>query len=172
MTPDAPTEQTQCKMLRLLIAEAQTSGPRYAKELATFAEAFSERCGHNRLEQIGIRWSTVLTADQKRVLVTERDAAISFATILHSSLMRYLLPSDTEIDTLEKSSLLKWNTALRMGIQGVLRRRAELSDGSVKTGGLPMLEESFLQSMQPVIRQAAAEFFPDVKPDRKTGRSS
>jgi hypothetical protein len=148
-------------MLRLLIAEASSSGPRYAKELASFADAFSERCGHNRLEQIGIRWSAVLTADQKRVLGTERDAAISFASILHSSLMRYLLPSDTEIDSLEKASLLKWNTALRMGIQGVLRRRAELSDGTIRTGGLPMLEESFLQSIQPVIREAAAEFFPE-----------
>lgn len=146
-------------MLRGLIAETQQAGPRYAKELDTFAESFSHTCGHNRLEQIGLRWSVVLTPAQTQMLVMDNGAAISFASHLHQTLMRHLLPSENELSALPKKSVMQWAACLRMGIQGVLRQRALVSGSTLGNRDFGAPTEDFLLTMQPVIRHAADEFF-------------
>lgn len=163
---EAQPEENQRRILRALIAETQTSPARFAKELEIFAEAFSHTCGHNRLEQIGLRWSSVLTASQTRVLATDRGAAIEFASRLHCALMRHLLPDDDEIEATPKPILADWTVALRMGFQGVLRRRAYISGGSTGRSAFPQPSEAFLLSIQPTIRRVADEFFqtrPEVR---------
>ena len=159
MASDRTSEETQLNTLRLLIAETQDPSPRFARELTTFAEAFSETCGHNRLEQIGLRWSTVLSPAQTRILVTDSRAANAFAAQLHRALMRHLLPDEEELATLPKASVLQWSMSLRMGIQGVLRRRAYLNGEATGSANFAVPTETFLQDLQPVIRQAADEFF-------------
>lgn len=166
ITTERSSEETQLNTLRLLIAETQGSSPRFARELTTFAEAFSETCGHNRLEQIGLRWSAVLTPAQTRVLVTDSRAANAFAAQLHRALMQHLLPDEEELATLPKASVLQWSMSLRMGIQGVLRRRAYLSGEATGSANFAVPTETFLQALQPVIRQAADEFFaalPEIR---------
>jgi len=167
MVSERTSEETQLNTLRLLIAETQDPSPRFARELTTFAEAFSETCGHNRLEQIGLRWSGVLTPTQTRLLTRDPQAALAFATQLHRALMRHLLPDEDELATLPKASILQWSMALRMGIQGVLRRRAYLNGEATGSANFAVPTEPFLQSMQPIIRQAADEFFQPAPETRE-----
>lgn len=168
MPSDVRSEETQLKMLRQLIAETQGSSVRFIKELETFAEAFSQTCGHNRLEQIGLRWSTALTPAQIQVLVGDKKAASAFAVFLHQALMRHLLPTEDELEALPKASVMQWTTALRMGIQGVLRRRAQMNVETTGRTDYALPNEDFLQTLQPVIRDAADEFFATYSSARDT----
>lgn len=171
MASDARSEETQLKMLRLLIDETQNSTARFAKELETFAEAFSQTCGHNRLEQIGLRWSGVLTPAQTRLLLKDKAQCAAFALHLHRALMLHLLPTDAEMAELTKTDVMQWTAALRMGIQGVLRRRAQVTGDTSGGAGFPLPNESFLLSMRPVIRRAADDFFPVVPEHRDAAAS-
>jgi hypothetical protein len=159
MSLEADAEETQRRILRALIAETQGSTRRYEKELEIFAEAFSHTCGHNRLERIGLRWSGALTPAQSRVLSTDRKAATGFASCLHRALMQHLLPTDEELATLPRMALSEWAAALRMGVQGVLRRRAFLSGAGTGAHDFALPDEKFLLSIQPAVRRAADEFF-------------
>lgn len=166
MSSETQTEENQRRVLRALIAETQTSPARYAKELEIFAEAFAHTCGHNRLEQIGLRWSEALSPAQTRLLATDRGLAAGFAAHLHRAVMRHLLPSEDELMTLPRPALAEWAVALRMGIQGVLRRRAYVSGESTGRAAFPQPHETFLRSLQPTITRAADEFFLSVSEAR------
>lgn len=170
MPSETQPEESQRRILRALIAETQSSPARFAKELEIFAEAFGHACGHNRLEQIGLRWSAVLSASQTHVLATDHGAAAEFASHLHRALMLHLLPSDDEIDSSAKPVLAEWTVALRMGFQGVLRRRAYVNGESTGRAAFPQPSETFLLSIQPTIRRAAEEFFLDRPEARKPER--
>ncbi len=159
MPTEGRSEETQLKTLRGLIAETQSSSPRFAGELVTFADAFAETCGHNRLEQIGLLWSAALTPAQTQALISDRRTAVSFASHLHRVLMEHLLPPEHELDTLPKAAIMQWIAALRMGIQGVLRRRAQVSGDISGSAHFMMPSTAFLESIQPVIRRAADDFF-------------
>jgi hypothetical protein len=159
MTPETLLADRQRGVLRALVAEAEGATSRFAKEWEIFADAFSHTCGHNRLEQIGLRWIEALTPAQVHLLATDRAAACEFAPCLHRALMRYLLPTEEEMAALTKPALTEWIAAIRLGIQGVLRRRAYLSGDSTGRAFFPEPGESFLRSIQPAIRDAADEFF-------------
>ncbi len=159
MPSEGRSEETQLKTLRGLIAETQGSSPRFAGELVTFADAFAETCGHNRLEQIGLLWSAALTPAQTQALVSDRRTAVLFAAHLHRALMEYLLPPEHELEALPKAAIMQWIAALRMGIQGVLRRRAQVGGDISGSAHFMMPSVDFLESIQPVIRAAADEFF-------------
>lgn len=169
MPSEGRSEETQLKTLRGLIAETQSSSPRFAGELVTFADAFAETCGHNRLEQIGLLWSAALTPAQTRALVSDRRTAVLFAAHLHRALMEHLLPPEHELEALPKAAIMQWIAALRMGIQGVLRRRAQVGGDISGSAHFMMPSTDFLESVQPVIRAAADEFFGSA-PDTATRR--
>lgn len=160
MSVDAPPAPNQLEALRLLIYETQHPGTRFDSEHVTFAEAFRQTCGHNRLEQIGIRWTDVLTPAQTHVLATDSRVAGDFACHLYRALMRHLLPPEPEMASLSKAAVLQWTAALRMGIQGVLRRRACVSGDTPEYARFATPSETFLRALRPVIHRAAAEFFP------------
>lgn len=159
MPSDARSEETQLKTLRGLIAETQSSSPRFAGELTTFADAFAETCGHNRLEQIGLLWMAALAPAQTRALVSDRRVAVLFAAHLHRALMVHLLPPESELEAMPKAAIMQWIAALRMGIQGVLRRRAQMGGDISGSAHFMTPSTAFLESIQPVIRRAADEFF-------------
>lgn len=170
MPTEARSEETQLKTLRGLIAETQSSSPRFAGELTTFADAFAETCGHNRLEQIGLLWSAALAPTQTRALVSDRRTAVLFAAHLHRALMEHLLPPEPELETMPKAAIMQWIAALRMGIQGVLRRRAQVSGDIAGSAHFMTPSVAFLESIQPVIRRAADDFFEspaDAAPRRE-----
>ena len=162
MSSETQTEENQRRVLRALIEETQAAPARYAKELEIFAEAFSHTCGHNRLEQIGLRWSSALSPAQTRLLATDRTLAAGFAAHLHRVVMRHLLPTEEELAALPRPALAEWAAALRMGIQGVLRRRAYVAGESTGRAAFPQPHETFLLSVCPTITLAADEFFRDV----------
>ncbi len=177
MSSETQTEENQRRVLRALIEETQAASVRYAKELEIFAEAFAHTCGHNRLEQIGLRWSGALSPAQARLLATDRSLAAGFASHLHRTLMRHLLPTEDELMALPRPALAEWAVALRMGIQGILRRRAFVSGESTGRAAFPQPHEAFLLSLQPTIARAAAEFFlsvsetgPAPMPERRGAR--
>ena len=134
MSSETENEESQRRTLRTLIAETQGQTRRFERELEIFADAFSHSGGHNRLERIGLRWSSALLPEQRRVLSTDRGAATEFASCLHRALMRHLLPTESELETLPRAALTEWVAALRMGIQGVLHRRASLSGHGTSPG--------------------------------------
>lgn len=159
MSSESDNEESQRRILRALIAETQGPTRRFERELENFADAFSHSCGHNRLERIGLRWSDALSPEQSQVLATDRVAAAGFASYLHRALMRHLLPTEDELATLPRASLAEWTVALRMGMQGVLSRRAYLSGHGPNDFSLP--DETFLLSIQPALRGAADTFFSE-----------
>jgi hypothetical protein len=168
MSSESDNEESQRRILRALIAETQGPTHRFDRELESFADSFSHSCGHNRLERMGLRWSDALSPEQSRLLATDRMAAAGFAPHLHRALMRHLLPTEDELETLPKLALSEWAVALRMGIQGVLCRRAYLGGHGTGNGrtNFSLPDEAFLRSIQPTLRGAADAFFLEWTPVR------
>jgi hypothetical protein len=156
MAQDSHPNENQIAFLSVLISQAEAGDKRYSGEITLFAEGLRQKCGHNKLEALGIPWKQSLSYTQCEALSSNPAVAGEFARFLHSRLITHLSPDDAEIHTLGIEHFRKCGTALRMGVQGLIRWRASLADrASVFMPDTTLVTEGLC----PVIRDAANDFF-------------
>ena len=149
---------SQVALLQLLVSQAQAGDKRFDGEVTLFAEGLVQKCGHNKLEALGIQWRQSIDGTQRAALSSDSRLAADFAPYLYSRLIGYLSPDEEEISTLSSEHVKQCVAGLRMGIQGLIRWRASLADRAAYKAYPPDIT-LVTEALCPVIRSTADDFF-------------
>jgi hypothetical protein len=157
MSVETRASDVQIAGLVAVIAEAQAGGKLMDREIALFAEGLRETCGHGKLDALGVQWQRAADRPQREAMAASPGLAKAFAPYLHSRLIQHLSPGEAELETLTEEHAKRCAAAFKMGIQGVIRWRAEEEGKSTVHPDTTAVKESLC----PIIRLAANDFFAE-----------